>query len=206
MTATGPGGTATASSRVDVNTAIQANLALAPGEVRYVGLGNEVLRQSSAELNWNVSNASSVSLDPLGSVDPSGNRRLHVTPRKNEPGPIDETITYTLTATNGVGQPKRGQPLCTSSGRSKKRSWRCAASIFKLIGPEQARTTARFCRASRKLFDPLQRLSKSISSTSLDARLILSGYADRRGSARYNKQLSDRRAIRKTISCGARSS
>jgi hypothetical protein len=82
LTATGPGGTATSSATVNVNTAIQANLTLAPGEVNYVRLGNEVDRQSGAELNWNVSNASAVSVDALGSVDPSGNRALQVAPKK----------------------------------------------------------------------------------------------------------------------------
>jgi hypothetical protein len=103
LTATGPGATATSSATVNVNTAIQANLALAPGEVRYVRLGNEVVRQSSAELNWNVSNASSVSVDALGSVDPSGNRTLQVAPKKTDPGPVDETVTYTLSASNVCG-------------------------------------------------------------------------------------------------------
>ena len=44
-----------------------------------------------------------VSVDPLGSVGASGNHEVQVTPTKTSPGPIDETVTYTLHASNACG-------------------------------------------------------------------------------------------------------
>ncbi|HEX6894432.1 MAG TPA: PEGA domain-containing protein, partial [Bryobacteraceae bacterium] len=97
LTASGPGGTATSSATINVNNAIQADLALSPGEIRYRRVGDKVVEQSSTALHWSASNASTVSIDPLGSVDSSGNRTLQLTPKKTDPGDVNETVTYTMT-------------------------------------------------------------------------------------------------------------
>lgn len=103
LTASGPGGTATSSTTVNVNTAIQANLQLAPAEVHYRRIADKVVQDDSSALNWSAANASTVSIDQLGTVSATGNRPLQITPKKTTPGPIDETVTYTLAATNGCG-------------------------------------------------------------------------------------------------------
>src|SRR5271157_2452893 len=103
LTALGPGGTATASTTVHVNTAVQAELELSPAEVRYKRVGDQVVEHNSTMLNWTAVNASTSSIEPLGPVDPSGNRTLQVVPRKTDPGSVDEIVTYTLKASNGCG-------------------------------------------------------------------------------------------------------
>ena len=99
----GPGGRATSSATVNVNTAVQADLRLASPEVRYKRVGDKVVEGSNAALNWTAANASSVSIDPLGTVDPNGSRTLSITPKKTDAGPVDETVTYTLSASNACG-------------------------------------------------------------------------------------------------------
>ncbi|HVO60085.1 MAG TPA: OmpA family protein [Terriglobales bacterium] len=195
LTATGPGGTATSSATVNVNTAIQANLALAPGEVRYVRLGNEVVRQSSADLNWNVSNASSVSVDPLGSVDPTGNRTLPVSPKKTDPGPVDETVTYTLTASNGCGTTETRTATLHIVGSIEEDKLSMRSVYFQTDRPRTIKSDAALLPSEKEALTSIADAFKKYLTYKPDARLILSGYADRRGTGRYNKALSDRRAI-----------
>ena len=96
LTAVGPGGTATSSPTVSVNTAVQADLQLAPGEVHYKRVGNKVVKEGSTALNWTASNASTVSINPFGTVNSNGRRTLPIAPKKTDPGPVDETVSYTL--------------------------------------------------------------------------------------------------------------
>src|SRR5262249_40134017 len=103
LTAVGPGGTTTSATTVAVNTAVQASLSLSPAQVQYKRVGDKVMQESSTALNWNAANASTISIDQLGTVNSSGSQTLQVKPQKTDPGPIDETVTYTLKATNQCG-------------------------------------------------------------------------------------------------------
>jgi hypothetical protein len=96
FTAAGPGGVYTSDATVNVNSVIPASLSVSPTD-------ENVDHQSTATVTWSAPNASSVSIDPIGSVDPSGSREIHVTPTKAEAGPIDQNVTYTLHATNACG-------------------------------------------------------------------------------------------------------
>ena len=80
LTAVGPGGTVTSNATVNVNTAVQADLQLASPEIRYKRVGDKVVEEGNAALTWTATNASSISIDPVGTVDASGNRTLPVTP------------------------------------------------------------------------------------------------------------------------------
>ena len=194
LTAAGPGGTASSSVTVNVNTAIQANLALSPAEVRYNRLGDQVIRQSSAELNWNVGNASSVSIDPVGSVDPSGNRTLQVAPRKTDPGPVDETVTYTLTASNGCGTTETRTASLHIVGSIEEDKLAMRSVYFQTDRPRTLKNNDALLPSEQDALKSIADAFKKYLTFKPDARLILSGYADRRGPARYNKALSDRRA------------
>src|SRR5208337_3153118 len=103
LTATGPGGSATSTATVSVNNAVQANLGLSPSEVHYKRVGDKIVVDDRTALNWTAANASTVSIDPLGTVSPNGSRNLQIAPKKTDPGTVDETVTYTLNATNGCG-------------------------------------------------------------------------------------------------------
>jgi outer membrane protein OmpA-like peptidoglycan-associated protein len=195
LTATGPGGTAGASTTVNVNTAIQADLALAPTEIRYVRIGDEVVRQSSAQLNWNVSNASLVSVDALGGVDPSGHRTLQVVPLKIGPGPVDETVTYTLTASNTCGSTETRTATLHIVGSIEEEKLSMRSIYFQTDRPRTIKNDSALLPSEREALTSIADAFKKYLNYKPDARLVLSGYADRRGPAHYNQALSHRRAI-----------
>ena len=86
-------------------------------------VGDKVEEQGSTELKWTATNANSVTIDPVGPVTGTGGSQTvtGVTAAKR-PGPIDETMTYKITATNVCG----GSDTSTAS-----------VHVTGSIGPEQ---------------------------------------------------------------------
>ena len=97
--AAGPGGVYTSDAKVAVNPAISASLTVSPAEVRTDGSNPKGL----ATVSWSAPNADSVTIDPIGSVSPTGTRQIDVTPNQSSGGAIDQTVTYTLHASNACG-------------------------------------------------------------------------------------------------------
>ena len=81
LTATGPGGVVTSDAAVNVDSAIQASLTVTPAEIRYHKVGDQV-EAGSATIAWSAPGADNASLDPFGSVSPTGNRSVQPTPSK----------------------------------------------------------------------------------------------------------------------------
>jgi outer membrane protein OmpA-like peptidoglycan-associated protein len=206
FTAAGPGGIVTPDATVTVNPAVQGTLSVSPAEVHYHAIGDKVDIQESATLNWSASGADTASLDPFGSVGPSGNRAVQATPSKTTPGPVDETVTYTLRATNACG----GSDTRTAT--------------LHILGSIEAPTVANLTRIEQVLSlnsiyfnynvptttDPQgglvpseqNRLNEVASNFKKylelrpEAHLILGAHADQRGTSDYNMALSQRRADR----------
>lgn len=102
--AAGPGGVVVQNANVSVDTTVQASLASSTQDVRYVKVGDKVQEQGSADLQWSASNADTVTLDPIGSVSGgSGTQSVQISPSQTTAGPVDETQTYKLTASNVCG-------------------------------------------------------------------------------------------------------
>jgi len=102
--AAGPGGIVTADANVNVDTTVKTSLTPTNPEIRYVKEGETVKEQGSTELKWTASNADSVTLDPIGPVKgSSGSQNVQASPSQSGPGPIDETVTYKISATNVCG-------------------------------------------------------------------------------------------------------
>ncbi len=102
--ASGPGGTVVKQANVNVDPTVQASLTTSAQEVRFVKVGDTIQEQGTADLQWNVSNADTVQIDPVGSVSGnSGTQSVQVAPSQTNEGPVDETKTYKLTATNVCG-------------------------------------------------------------------------------------------------------
>ena len=79
--------------------------------------------KGSTDLKWSATNASSVTIDPGGTVSGTdGTQTVQASPRQSNPGPIDETVTYKITATNDCG----GSDTSTAS-----------VHVTGSIGPEQ---------------------------------------------------------------------
>ena len=194
LTATGPGGTATASTTINVNNAIQANLQLAPAEVHYRRIGDKVVQDDSSALSWSAFNASAVSIDQFGTVDANGNRPLQVTPKKTTPGAIDETVTYTLTATNGCGGTETRTAALHIVGAIEQPEMALSRSVyFPTDQPRNLKTEAALLPSERDSLKTLADAFKAYLAAEPNAHLVLGGHADRRGPVNYNQKLSERR-------------
>jgi len=195
LTATGPGGTATSSATVNVNTAIQANLQLAPAEVHYRRIGDKVVQDDGSALSWSASNASAVSIDQFGTVDANGNRPLQVAPKKTTLGPVDETVTYTLTATNGCGGTETRTAALHIVGAIEQPEMVLSRSVyFPTNRPRNLKTDAALLPSEQDALKTLAEAFKTYLAAVPNAHLVLGGHADKRGPASYNQKLSERRA------------
>lgn len=195
MKATGPGGIATASSTVNVNTAVQAKLALSPAEVHYKKIGGKAIEQPSSALNWSASNASTVSIEPFGAVDANGSRPLQVMPKKTDPGNIDESVTYTLTAKNECGGTDTQTATLHLTGAIVGEPPVVMSSVyFATDKPTQRKLEHGLVASQQESLKKLAANFKAYLDVYPDSQLVLVGYADQRGPKQYNQKLSQRRA------------
>jgi len=204
FTAAGPGGIYTSDATVNVNTTVTGTLGVTPAEIRYHKIGDKVDQQGSATVNWSAGNADTVAVDPFGSVGPGGNKDVQATPAKTTTGPIDETVTYTLHASNACG----GSDMRTAT-------LHITGSIEPAINEATLETNLTF----NSIYFPTNlptaadsqgglvpgeeaRLAKIVAdfkqymAARPEAKLILEAHADHRGSSAFNQALSQRRADR----------
>jgi outer membrane protein OmpA-like peptidoglycan-associated protein len=196
LTASGPGGTATSTTTVNLNNSIQANLGISSTEVRYRRVGDKIVEGSSAALNWMATNASTVSIDALGTVDANGSRTLQVAPRKTDPGPVDETVVYTLTAANACGgsETKTATLHIVGSIEQPEVKLSMRSVYFPTDRPRTLKSESALLPSEMDTLKTIADAFKQYLSVKPDARLVLAGHADRRGPEAYNKPLSKRRA------------
>jgi outer membrane protein OmpA-like peptidoglycan-associated protein len=196
LTAVGPGGTATSSVTVNLNSAVQANLGLSPGEIHYKRVGDKVVEDSSTALTWTATNASAVSIDPLGTVDTSGNRTLQIAPQKTDFGPVDETINYTLKATNDCGGAETKTVALHIVGSIEQPEIKLSmrSVYFPTDRPRSTKTEAALLPSEMETLKGIADTFAKYLAVKPDAHLVLSGHADQRGPGAYNKPLSERRA------------
>jgi len=196
LTATGPGGTATSGATVNVNTAVQANLGLSPAEVQYKRVGDKVVQQGSSVLNWSAANASTVSIEPLGTVNPNGSQTLQIAPKQTGTGPVDETVTYTLNAANACGGTTTQTAALHIRGSIEPPppvEIAMRSVYFQTNVPSAGRPKRGLLPSEQAELKSVAEAFKQFLASSPNARLILSGHADRRGARGYNLALSERR-------------
>jgi outer membrane protein OmpA-like peptidoglycan-associated protein len=195
LTAVGPGGTATATTTVNVNKTIQANLGLSSAEVHYKRVGDKVVVDDSTALNWTASNASTVSIEPLGTVSPTGSRTLQIVPKKNDLGPIDETVTYTLNASNGCGGADTKTATLHIVGSIEQPEIKLSRSVyFQTDRPRSLKSEDALLESEKETLKAIAASFTQYLADQPDARLVLAGHADKRGVEAYNQPLSERRA------------
>lgn len=194
LTALGPGGTATADTTVNVNTAVQANLELSPAQVQYKKIGDKVVQQDSTALNWTAANASNVSIDTLGTVSPTGNQTLQIVPKKTDPGPVDETVTYTLNAKNDCGGTATKTATLHIVGLIEPPELAMRSAFFPTNRPRSLKSNSALLASEQETLKSLAEGYQKYLQYKPDARLTLVGHADRRGPQAYNQPLSGRRA------------
>ena len=194
LKAVGPGGTAGSSVAVNVNTAVQADLKLSPSVIQYKLVGDKVVEDDSAALSWSATNASTVAIDSLGGVTTSGSRTLTLAPQKTDPGPVDETVSYTLKATNDCGGVQTQTVALRIMGSIEPGALSMRSVFFPTDRPRRAGSEGALLPSEKTTLQTVAEEFKKYLAYKSDAHLVLSGHADRRGPETYNKLLSERRA------------
>jgi outer membrane protein OmpA-like peptidoglycan-associated protein len=206
LTASGPGGVASSEATVNVSSTIQASLSVTPAEIRYHKVGDKVDQQGSASLSWSASGADTASLDPLGSVSPTGNRTVQPTPSKTGVGPIDETITYSLHSSNACGGSDTQTAALHIVGsievpqEATVQALEAKLSLNSIYFPTSLPTAANpkggLVPSQQQRLQELATNFKQYLQLRTDAHLLLQAHADKRGTRAYNMALSERRAAR----------
>jgi hypothetical protein len=207
LTATGPGGVASSDATINVSSNIQGSLSVTPAEIRYHKVGDRVEEQGSASLSWSAPGGTTASLDPFGSVSPSGNRTVQPTPSKTEVGPVDETITYTFRSSNTcggsdtktaslhlVGSIDAAQPAVSETTLATKLTLNSIYFPYNL--PTKADPQGGLVPSQARRVGDIADTFKQYLQLRPEAHLILEAHADHRGTSEYNKALSERRADR----------
>jgi hypothetical protein len=103
LVAKGPGGDVTQTASVDVNVRPVVTLTASQQEVHFHKVGDKIVQDDPVTLNWSASNANEVTITPLGSEGASGSQTVKPQPTQTTPGPVNEFVNYTLTASNACG-------------------------------------------------------------------------------------------------------
>lgn len=201
LTATGPGGLQSASATVNVDSAIEASLSVSPGEIRYRKIGDKVVEHGTAEVVWSTTNADRVTIEstrePENEVPASGTRTVQPAPEQTDIGPVDETVTGTLTATNNCGGSESRTVALRITGSIEALPEVVLASVFFPTDyPDQRNPGLGLLSSQQQTLSSLADGFKSYLEYDPDARLVLEAHADQRASRPYNQTLSERRAAR----------
>ncbi|MGB6429648.1 MAG: OmpA family protein, partial [Candidatus Acidiferrales bacterium] len=199
--ADGPGGIVKGTGTVNVNTAVVASLSLNPAEVHYRKIGDKVITQDSSTLTWQTSNADSVSIDPIGKVDPSGSQALKPEPKDTSEVPegqpartVDETTTYTLNATNVCGGSATATAALHITGSVEPIPTVTLQSVFYPTDyPDKKHPQVGLVKSQEATLADLATGFKKYLEYDPSATLSLDAYADARGSKAFNQELSERR-------------
>jgi flagellar motor protein MotB len=192
LTASGPGGVVTPSTTVEVNPVVQSSLTASPTEVSYRRIGDKIIKQEGTTLTWSASNVDAVSLDPGGSVDPSGTKSLTLSPTQTGDGPVDEQFKYTLKASNVCGGSDVKTVAVHMKGSVEPIPTVLLHSVFfPTAYPTKDQPTLGLVRSQQEVLANLASGFKQYLEYDPDAKLSLGGFTDQRGSNKYNDALSE---------------
>lgn len=196
LTAKGPGGEATQAVTVDVNGQPTATLALSQPEVRYHKVGDKVVEQGSSNLSWSTSGTTSIKIEPLGSEPANGSKTIMASAKKTSDGPVNENITYTLTAANACGGTiTRSATLHVTGSIDPPPAVTLASLFYPTDYPRTKHPKVGLVTSEQKTLAKLASDFKNHEQYEGKANLMVVGHADVRGSKKYNQALSDRRAV-----------
>src|SRR6202008_290831 len=115
----------------------------------YRKIGDKVLEQGSSNLSWTTSNASAISIDPLGSVGANDSRTVQAAPKQQGEGSVNEVESYVLTAKNACEGSDTKTATVRIVGSIEPIPPVPLASVFFPPGSGRGTKPARSCDASR---------------------------------------------------------
>jgi len=195
LVAKGPGGEAMSSATIDVNGTPTAALSFSQPEVRYHKIGDKVVEQGSATLNWSTSNGDAVTIQPLGSVASTGSRSIEATSDRTSDGPINKDLTYTLTASNACGGTVTRTATLHVVGSIDPAPPVTLASVFYPTNfPTRHHPQVGLVASQKRILARAAATFMDNEQYDQQNKLTVVGHADVRGPAKYNLALSQRRA------------
>jgi hypothetical protein len=195
FTATGPGGVVNTKTSVEVNTDVAAQLQASPAEVHYRRVGDKVIQQDPISISWTTSNADAASLSAVGTVENSGTRSITPVPTQATEGAVDETINYTLSATNTCGGSTTKTASVHLTGSMESVPGVTLQSVFYPTAyPTETDPGDGLLNSQRQMLTTLAAGFTKYLEYDPDAKISLEAHADPRGGGDYNQALSLRRA------------
>jgi OmpA family/PEGA domain len=196
LIAKGPGGQTIQSATVKVSAQPTATMTLSQSEVHYHKIGDKVVQDEPATLNWTASNANQVKITPFGTEGLTGSKKLEAQPRQTTIGPVNETVDYTLAASNGCGGTATRTAALHIVGSIDPAPSVTLASLFYPTNYPTAHHPKIGLVASERavLVNAANRFKLHEQYDNDHASLLIIGHADVRGSKKYNMKLSERRA------------
>ncbi|MFZ2002074.1 MAG: OmpA family protein [Candidatus Sulfotelmatobacter sp.] len=196
LVAKGPGGEATQTATVNVNAQPTATLTLTQPEVHFHKIGDKVVQDDPTTLSWSASNASQVTITPLGSEGAKGSQTVEAQPKQTSTGPVNEVVDYMLSASNACGGTTTKTAALHIVGSIDPAPPVTLASLFYPTNYPRSRHPKIGLVATEKvaLSDAASRFKKHEQYDEDHASLMVVGHADIRGSKKYNLKLSERRA------------
>jgi hypothetical protein len=195
LTAKGPGGDSSQSVTVDVNIQPTASISLTQSEVPYHKIGDKVVEQGSATLNWSTSNANTAMVTPLDTEAASGSRTVTADPKQTTVGPVNENQTYTLTSTNACGGTVTKTATLHVVGSIDPPPAITLASLFYPTAyPTLHHPKDGLLASEKETLNQIATHFKNYEQYDHAGTLLIVAHADIRGSRKYNQALSERRA------------
>jgi OmpA family protein len=195
LKASGPGGEVTKTVAVAVNTEPTATLALSEPLIHYHRIGDKVVQQESATLRWSASNAASTTINPFGKEALNGSQTIMADPKKVLMGPVDQALTYTLTASNSCGGTvTKTATLRVEGSVDPPPSTTLASLFYPTAYPTRQHPKFGLVPSEKAVLDRLAAQFENFENYEQNAGLTIVGHADVRGSEKYDQALGERRA------------
>lgn len=195
LKAIGPGGEVTRTATINVNKEPTVTLALSEPVIHYHKIGDKVLEQGSATLRWSASNATAATIKPFGSEALDGSQTIVANPKQGKVGPVEQALTYTLTASNPCGGAvTKTATLRVEGSIDPPPSTTLASLFYPTAYPTRRHPKTGLVPSEKAVLDRLASQFKTFGDYEQNANLVIVGYADIRGGEKYNQALSERRA------------
>ena len=107
-------------------------------------------------------------------------------PQKSDFGPVDETVNYTLKATNQCGGAETQTVALHIVGSIEPGALAMRSVYFQTDRPGSLKCEAALLPSEKQALQTIVSRFKKYLSFKSDARLLLTGFADKRGPKDYN--------------------
>lgn len=195
LKAIGPGGEVTKTVTVGVDKEPTATLALSEPVIHYHKIGDKVVQQESATLRWSASNAASTTINPFGKEALDGSQTIIANLKQEQVGPVDQALTYTLTASNPCGGTvTKTATLRVEGSVDPPPSTTLASLFYPTAYPTRRHPKFGLVPSEKAVLDRLATQFESFGNYEQNAGLTIVGHGDVRGPKKYNEELSERRA------------